>query len=88
VIGSPLPLAKLSRTVRNIASLDPRSGKLTPLYNPRTQHWNRHFAWHGERIEARTAVGRATAALLRFNDAERITIRAHLLRRGRYPLSL
>jgi hypothetical protein len=25
---------------------------------------------------------------LRFNDAERITIRAHLLRHGRYPLSL
>ena len=72
----------------NIASLDPFSGKLTPLFNPRAQSWSKHFRWNGPIIEPRTASGRTTVALLRLNDAERMTIRANLLRLGRYPLSL
>jgi 5-methylcytosine-specific restriction endonuclease McrA len=27
----------------NIAGLDPKTGKLTPLFNPRRQQWSRHF---------------------------------------------
>lgn len=72
----------------NIASRDPLTGKLTPLFHPRTQRWHRHFILNGPSIEARTAIGRATSSLLRLNDAERANIRANLLRMGRYPLSL
>ena len=57
---------------------------LTALFHPRTANWTDHFRLQGAEIEPLTAVGRATVALLRFNDAERVTIRANLLDRGRY----
>ena len=69
----------------NIASLDPVSGALTPLFNPRLDQWASHFRLTAGHIDARTAIGRATAFLLRLNDPDRVTARAHLLRQGRYP---
>ena len=68
----------------NIASLDPATGMLTSLYNPRTAPWSAHFRIDGALVEPLTAIGRATVFLLRLNDAERMAIRANLLRRGRY----
>lgn len=68
----------------NIASLDPATGALTPLFNPRVDRWNHHFRLSGASIEPLTPIGRATASLLRLNDAERVTIRGNLLNRGRY----
>jgi HNH endonuclease len=68
----------------NIASLDPATGALTALFHPRTVRWTDHFCLRGAAIEPLTAIGRATSALLRLNDAERVTIRANLLARGRY----
>ena len=68
----------------NIASLDPATGVLTPLYNPRTAPWAAHFRLSGALIEPLTIIGHATAFLLRLNDPERVTIRANLLRQGRY----
>lgn len=68
----------------NLASLDLASGALTALFNPRTARWTDHFRLQGAVIEPLTAVGRATVALLRLNDAERVTIRANLLARDRY----
>jgi HNH endonuclease len=68
----------------NIASIDPNTGALTPLYNPRTQGWIEHFRWNGPIVEPLTAVGRATAFFLRFNDPVLVEIRANLQRQGRY----
>ena len=68
----------------NIAFLDPTTGLLTALYNPRSAAWADHFRLSGALIEPLTAVGGATAFLLRLNDPERVAIRANLLRRGRY----
>jgi len=68
----------------NIASVDPATGTLTALFHPRTAPWTDHFRMQGATIEPLTAVGRATAALLRFNDEARVTIRANLLDRHRY----
>lgn len=68
----------------NIASLDPLTGALTPLYNPRTERWDQHFRLSEALIEPLTAIGRATVFLLRLNDPERMTVRANLLSRGRY----
>lgn len=31
----------------NIAGVDPRTGKLTKLFNPRRHKWERHFRWDG-----------------------------------------
>ena len=67
----------------DIASLDPATGLVTRLYHPRTDRWGEHFRWQGVRIEPLTAIGRATASLLRVNDPQRIAVRANLLRQGR-----
>lgn len=69
----------------DIASLDPATGALTPLFNPRTQVWLEHFHFNGPVIEPLTAVGRVTAFLLHFNVPTRVTIRATLLGEGHYP---
>lgn len=59
----------------DIASVDPASGTLTPLFNPRLQRWNEHFQLEDGRILPLTATGRATARLLRLNLLHRIEIR-------------
>lgn len=40
------------------------------LFNPRSDEWNRHFAWSldGLRLIGTTAIGRATIELLDIND--------------------
>jgi hypothetical protein len=68
----------------NISSLDPDTGTLTPLFNPRQHRWTDHFSWNGPSIEPLTAVGRATAFFLRFNDPVQVEIRANLQSQGRY----
>jgi len=48
----------------DIASLDPESGKLAPLYHPREQLWADHFDMLEGVIVGKTPTGRATATLL------------------------
>jgi hypothetical protein len=69
----------------DIASIDPISKKLMPLFNPRTQKWNDHFRVEGGVIIALTSVGRVTAKLLKFNLPERVEVRELLAKTGRYP---
>jgi hypothetical protein len=59
----------------DIASVDPVSGSLTPLFNPRTQRWADHFELIDGRISPLIPVGRATARLLRLNLSQRIEVR-------------
>ena len=68
----------------NIATLDPSSGTLTPLYNPRVDRWSEHFQLTGALIQPLTAQGRGTVALLHLNDEQRVALRTELLRQGRY----
>ena len=70
----------------DLASLDPLSNKIVHLFNPREQRWNRHFRLNGGLIEGMTTSGRATAALLHFNDAERVAQRLGLIDIGHYPV--
>lgn len=48
---------------------DPRSARSARLFNPRTDRWDVHFRRSRNllRIYGRTAIGRATVALLRLN---------------------
>ena len=69
----------------NIASIDPDSGQLTPLFNPRTQIWQEHFVLDGAYILPRTAVGHVTIRLLDLNNPDRIRVRQALIQAGRYP---
>lgn len=59
----------------DIASVDPFSGVLTPIFNPRTDRWTEHFWFDSGRIVPLTSIGRATERLLRLNLPVRVEIR-------------
>ncbi len=44
----------------NIAAIDPDSGQLVPLFNPRRDRWADHFMWEGTLVVGLTPIGRAT----------------------------
>ena len=47
----------------DLGSLDPRTGQLTPFFNPRTQRWEEHFALDGATIVPLTATARVTVGI-------------------------
>jgi hypothetical protein len=69
----------------NVAGIDPRTGKLTPLYNPRRHRWKRHFRWDGPYLIGRTPIGRVTVQVLAMNGAYLLELREQLLEEGRFP---
>lgn len=69
----------------NSAGLDPRTKRLTKLFNPRRHRWERHFRWDGPYLVGRTAVGRVTVAVLAMNDPEAVEVREALLEEGVFP---
>lgn len=50
-------------------------GQLVPLFHPRTQRWDEHFAVEGDRIFGLTPVGRGTVELFNMNDEDRRELR-------------
>jgi HNH endonuclease len=66
----------------NIASLDPHTGELVPLFHPRRDRWSDHFAWDDTTIVGRTPSGRATVLLLGMNDWQRLELRENLRNLG------
>jgi hypothetical protein len=60
----------------NLSAIDPDTGRLLPLFNPRLQSWDEHFALSGARVLGKTETGRATVRLLKMNDAARMVLRA------------
>jgi hypothetical protein len=71
-----------SRKGTNIASIDPASRRLVPLFNPRREMWKEHFRFIGGRIVSSTPIGRATIHVLDFNEPKRITARETLMAEG------
>ncbi len=69
----------------NIAGLDPVSGKLTRLFNPRRNRWSAHFAWDGPELVGKTAIGRTTLYLLDMNHPDRVEVRRLLVEAGLFP---
>jgi hypothetical protein len=62
----------------NIAGLDPLTGSLAALFNPRKDSWREHFVWHGVYMEGLTSIGRVTIDVLRLNHPERLEMRREL----------
>ena len=56
----------------DIASIDPDTGGMQPLFHPRRDRWHDHFELRGTEMVPRTAVGRATVRLLHLNLPERV----------------
>jgi hypothetical protein len=68
----------------DLASLDPETGQLVPLYHPRQQRWAEHFHLNGAILKALTPSGRVTIQLLQLNRADRIEEREMLIEAGFY----
>jgi HNH endonuclease len=66
----------------NLTGVDPVTGELAPLFHPRRNRWEEHFAFQNTRIEGLTPTGRAAVQLLAMNDARRLELRLELLARG------
>lgn len=69
----------------DIASIDPATGILTPLFNPRNQVWSEHFRLVGARIDPLSPEGRVTERILGLNHPGRLVERGLLRNLGRYP---
>jgi hypothetical protein len=69
----------------NVAGYDPNTGDLTPLFNPRTERWQDHFAWDGAEIIGATSTGRTTVDVLRLNLPRRLEHRRLLMEEGTLP---
>ena len=49
--------------------------QLAPLFNPRRDRWEHHFAWQGSRLKGLTPVGRVTVEVLGINQPEAVKVR-------------
>jgi hypothetical protein len=69
----------------DIGAADPRTGRIVRFFHPRRDVWDDHFGMRGPLIAPLTDVGRATAAVLKFNFEKRVAERRLLIEMGRYP---
>jgi len=69
----------------DIASVDPATGNLIPLFHPRRDQWSDHFRIVREFIEPISRIGFLTIRLLQLNTVERQREREMLQRLGSYP---
>lgn len=70
-----------------IAALDPQTGEMVRLFNPRYQVWLEHFSWSvsGDRIIGQTATGRATVVTLQLNRPSLVKARQAWVAVGWHP---
>jgi hypothetical protein len=70
-------------------AIDPETGQMSPLFNPRKQAWSEHFAWseEGIKIIGLTPCGRGTVVALQLNNDLAITVRSNWVQAGWHPPS-
>ncbi len=66
----------------NLTSIDPVTGNMVRLFNPRQDAWDEHFTLQDVQIAGLTPIGRATVRALSMNAAERMQLRAELMAQG------
>ena len=66
----------------DLTGIDPKTGKVIRLFNPRRQLWSKHFSWQGAVLLGKTPVGRTTVAVLNMNDPDRVALRQELIEQG------
>jgi hypothetical protein len=68
-------------------AIDPVSGSVVPLFDPRQQSWQEHFVWStdGTEIIGLTPSGRATIVALHMNDSLILAARALWRGLGAHP---
>lgn len=68
----------------NLTGVDPETGDITELFNPRQHTWEEHFQIADVMIVGLTAVGRTTVLVLNMNEERRVRLRAVLKRQGSF----
>lgn len=68
-------------------AIDPETGQLVPLFNPRTQNWFEHFRWSDDHTEivGLSSVGRATVLALKLNHPMIVATRKLWVSVGWWP---
>ena len=69
----------------NLSGIDPATDKLTKLFHPRRHKWSHHFRYEEGTLIGRTAIGRATIAVLGINLPHRTQHREQLIVEGVFP---
>lgn len=71
----------------HVTALDPVSGELVPLYNPRQHRWAEHFAWSADAllIVGMSPTGRATVDMLLLNRPGVVNLRRLLIAFNEHP---
>jgi hypothetical protein len=69
----------------NISGIDPDTGRLTRLFNPRQDDWRQHFCWSGARLVGLTPIGRTTIRVLAINHPHQIAVRQALIDEEVFP---
>jgi hypothetical protein len=62
----------------NLSGVDPETGAVLTLFNPRTDRWPDHFRRSGAHVVGLTARGRATVIVLAMNAREQLQRRSVL----------
>ena len=70
-----------------VTALDPSTGEIVRLFNPRQQLWEAHFRWAdgGALVEGHTATGRATVIALHINRPALVRARRLWISVGWHP---
>jgi hypothetical protein len=70
-----------------VGEVDPETGEICRLYNPRQDGWSEHFRWNRDAtvILGITPVGRATVSCLKLNRDELLNQREGLTALGMHP---
>ena len=66
----------------DLASIDPETEKIVPLYHPRQNLWHEHFRLSGGEFLPLSPVGRVTIRLLQLNRRDRVEERQLLIQAG------
>lgn len=74
----------LSKGARQ-TGIDPQTGTISSIYNPRSQVWSEHFRWENTKLVGLTPIGRATTEALRLNRPVLLAIRGEETHFGRHP---
>ena len=71
----------------HVGAIDPKTGNSFPLFNPRQNRWEDHFAVDREsgELNGLTAVARATIDRLRMNRSAQVVARKHWMRLNLFP---
>lgn len=72
------------RKSSDLSSVDPATGAIVPLFNPRTQSWSEHFRFEGVQVVGLSPEGRASVAFFQLNSYDRMSERRELMAAGRF----